>query len=550
MVESAVLLAALAAADEDQLIFDLAGIESRYDALIRAVPGVAVRFAMKACPLDDVLAALAKRGAGFDAASPNEITQALATGVPVEKIHYGNTVKSDRNIEAAYRAGVRDFVTDSVEDVTAIAAYAPGSRVFCRLATTGDGALWALNQKAGCSGDDAVLVLDRARELGLIPAGLSVHVGSQQMRPEAWTRAVDDLAAVIVELGRRGIHLDHVNLGGGLPATGYFNRRGERLDPPLDEIFAAIRDGMRRLRGAAGGELEFLLEPGRYLVADQGAIRAHVARLSTRRQLTGEREHWLYLSCGKFNGLYEMDQVQYRLFFPRETAGPRVPAVIAGPTCDSDDSFAHEHNLVEVPAGVASGDPVWILSTGAYATSYTTQAFNGFDPLPTTFVYAGTTGPRPRPLTGDDWDAVVALESAAYAGIGLSEDRAALRSRAAPGLSFVLGDGERIAGYLLALPYPALSHPDLTRAERQLHTSDNLHLHDVVIAEELRGGGLGRMLLEHLHETAAAKGFRQVSLVAVGNTAAFWSANGYHPHPEVEPHSGYGPGAVHMSREI
>jgi predicted N-acetyltransferase YhbS len=165
-------------------------------------------------------------------------------------------------------------------------------------------------------------------------------------------------------------------------------------------------------------------------------------------------------------------------------------------------------------------------------------------------VYAETTGPRPRQLAEDDWDAVAALESAAYAGIGLSEDRAALRSRAAPGLSFVLDDGERIAGYLLALPYPALTHPDLTRPERQVHTSDNLHLHDVVVAAELRGGGLGRRLLEHLHETAGAKGYRQVSLVAVGGSSAFWSANGYHPHPEVELHGSYGPGAVHMSRRL
>jgi diaminopimelate decarboxylase/GNAT superfamily N-acetyltransferase len=550
MAESPALRAALAAAGEDQIVFDIAGIENKYDSLIRALPGIAVRFAMKACPLDDVLGALAKRGAGFDAASPNEITQALATGVSVDRVHYGNTVKSDRNIETAYRAGVRDFVTDSVQDVAAIAAYAPGSRVFCRLASTGDGALWALNQKAGCSGADAVVVLERARSLGLVPAGLSVHVGSQQMQPAAWSRAADDLAAVVAELGRRGIHLEHINLGGGLPAAGYANRHGERLHPPLDEIFAAIRAGMRRLREVSASALEFILEPGRYLVAEHGAIRAHVARLSTREQLTGERENWLYLSCGKFNGLYEMDQVQYRLVFPAAGDGPRVPAVIAGPSCDSDDSFTHEHNLIEVPAATASGDPVWILSSGAYAMSYTTQGFNGFDPLPTTFVYAETTGPRPRPITEDDWDAVVALESTAYAGLGLSEDRAALRSRAAPGLSFVLDDGDRIAGYLLALPYPPLSHPDLTRAEHRVHASDNLHLHDVVVAAELRGGGLGRRLLAHLHETAAAKGFRQVSLVAVDGTASFWAANGYHPHHEAPSHSSYGPGAVHMSREI
>jgi ornithine decarboxylase len=374
--------AALAAAEEDQIVYDLNGIERQYESLLRELPGISVRFAMKACPVDEVLACLAARGSGFDAASPQEIEQAIRTGVPVGRIHYGNTIKSDRNIAAAHRLGVRDFATDSLEDVAAIAAHAPGARVFCRLATDGEGALWGLSRKFGCSAADAVLVMEAARAAGLGPSGLSVHVGSQQMSSGAWRAAFERLAEVLVALRRRGIRPDHVNLGGGLPALGYLDRRGRPLDPPLDKIFAVIRDGIQRLRELVGETMEFLIEPGRHLVADHGAIRAHVARLSARQQLGGEREYWLYLSCGKFNGLYEMDELQYRLVFPSHVGAECVPAVVAGPTCDSDDSFAHEHNRVQVPKAVTSGDPVWVLSCGAYATSYMTQGFNGFQPLP------------------------------------------------------------------------------------------------------------------------------------------------------------------------
>ncbi|WP_335933585.1 type III PLP-dependent enzyme [Streptomyces sp. PTD5-9] len=374
--------AALAAATEDRIIFDLAGIEAQYEALLRELPGVHVRFAMKACPVDAVLARLAGRGSGFDAASPREIEQALRTGAPADRIHYGNTIKSDRDIAAAYRLGVRDFATDSLEDVAATAAHAAGSRVFCRLATAGDGALWGLSRKFGCSGADAVRVLEAARTAGLTPSGLSVHVGSQQMTSEAWQDAFERLADVIVVLNRRGIPLDRVNLGGGLPALGYLDSRGRPLVPPVDKVFAVIRDGMQHLGAVSGSPLEFLVEPGRHLVADHGAIRARVARLSAREQIDGVREHWLYLSCGKFNGLYEMDQLQYPLLFPTHDGGDDVPAVVAGPTCDSDDAYAHAHNRVLVPRAVASGDPVWILSCGAYATGYMTQGFNGFAPLP------------------------------------------------------------------------------------------------------------------------------------------------------------------------
>ncbi|KJK51701.1 ornithine decarboxylase [Lentzea aerocolonigenes] len=385
------LRAALTAADEDQIVYDITGIEDTYDALTGELPGVRVRFAMKACPVGAVLEALSGRGAGFDTAGPNEIAQALAAGAPASEIHYGNTVKSDRDIADAHRLGVRDFATDSVEDVVAIAAGAPGSRVFCRLATAGTGALWGLSRKNGCSAADAVRVLETARASGLTPSGLSVHVGSQQMTARAWQDAFDTLAWVLTELRHRAIHLDHVNLGGGLPALGYHDLGGVALHPPMDEIFSAIRAGMRRLRAIA--PIGFVIEPGRHLVADHGAVRAHVVRLTTRRQLTGDTESWLYLSCGKFNGLYEMDQVQYRLVFPGHLGGDQVAAYVAGPTCDSDDTFSKGRARILVPRAVTSGDPVWILSSGAYSTSYTTLGFNGFAPLPVRFARDGARCP-------------------------------------------------------------------------------------------------------------------------------------------------------------
>ncbi|MFE2868737.1 type III PLP-dependent enzyme [Embleya sp. NPDC059259] len=380
---------ALTASTDDRIVFDLTGIEERYETLLAELPDISVRFAMKACPVDEVLSCLARKGAGFDAASPREIEQAIATGVPIDRIHYGNTIKSDRDIRDAYRLGIRDFATDSIEDVRAVAQHAPGARVFCRLATSGEGALWGLSRKFGCSGTDAVLILEEARALGLAPAGLSVHVGSQQMTAGAWQDAFDRLADVLAELHRRGTAPDHINLGGGLPALGYLDRHGRPLDPPLDKIFVVIREGIQRLRELSASPLDFLMEPGRWFVADNGAIRARVSRLSAREQLDGEREFWLYLSCGKFNGLYEMDELQYRLVFPTHPDTEYVPAVVAGPTCDSDDTYPYEEDLVPVPRGVASGDPVWIVSCGAYVTSYTTRGFNGFAPLPYTWVGGG-----------------------------------------------------------------------------------------------------------------------------------------------------------------
>jgi ornithine decarboxylase len=154
-----------------------------------------------------------------------------------------------------------------------------------------------------------------------------------------------------------------------------------------------------------------------------------------------------------------------------------------------------------------------------------------------------------RTLSPADWPGISALESATYAPLGLSEDPAVLRSRAGAGTSFVLCLGSALAGYLLALPYlygrvPALTDPSDSSA------SPDLHLHDMAIAAEHRGSGLGSRLAGHLFSAARAQGYARVSLVSVGGSGAFWSRHGFHPRPEVPAPAGYGPGATYMSRSL
>ncbi|MET9479819.1 GNAT family N-acetyltransferase [Streptomyces sp. NPDC006638] len=162
---------------------------------------------------------------------------------------------------------------------------------------------------------------------------------------------------------------------------------------------------------------------------------------------------------------------------------------------------------------------------------------------------------RVRPISEGDWDGIVALEAGAYTALGLSEERSALESRvrASPGTCFALDAEQRLAGYVLALPYPEHGYPDLTRAEETAAvraSRANLHLHDLVIEEGLRGRGLAKTLLHHLLATARAEGYERISLIAVNGSDTFWAANGFTARPGVAPAEGYGPGAVYMSRAV
>jgi GNAT superfamily N-acetyltransferase len=155
---------------------------------------------------------------------------------------------------------------------------------------------------------------------------------------------------------------------------------------------------------------------------------------------------------------------------------------------------------------------------------------------------------RIRNISDSDWPDVAALEADAYASSALSEGQAALesRGRVSPATCFVLDLDDRIAGYVLALPYPMFRYPDLTRMEESAFHSRNLHLHDLVIADNLRGRGWGTRLLCHLTATAGST-YERISLVAVGGMETFWAARGYRAHKEVELPQSYGNDAVYMS---
>ncbi len=165
---------------------------------------------------------------------------------------------------------------------------------------------------------------------------------------------------------------------------------------------------------------------------------------------------------------------------------------------------------------------------------------------------ASEVGIRIRPLVERDWDDLVALEARAYAESGLSEGSEALRSRAAvsPGTCFALEYDGQFGGYLLALPYPLGQCPDLSLAETAGFASGNLHAHDFVITEELRGRGLTPHFVRQIEAAARARGFERLSMVAVQRSHVLWARLGYTAHREVALPESYGTEAVYMSKAL
>ena len=353
------------------LVVDLDVVRENYLGFAKALPDTRVYYAVKANPAPEILKLLVELGCCFDVASINETHQVLAAGATAGRVSYGNTIKKESEIAAAYKLGVSMFAVYCEAEVEKVARAAPGSRVICRIHCDGSGAEWPLSRKFGCEPAYAADILELAHKSGLVPYGISFHVGSQQHNVEAWDRALASTAAVFKTCAERGIGLSMVNLGGGFPA------RYVRKTPKLESYGKAI---FKALRKHFGNNLpNTIIEPGRGLVGNAGIIEAEVVLIAKRSP--EDEVRWVYLDIGKFHGLAETIGESIR--YPIRTTHDRdemVPSIIAGPTCDSVDVL-YEKTPYPLPVTLAIGDRVLIEATGAYTATYSSVGFNGYPPL-------------------------------------------------------------------------------------------------------------------------------------------------------------------------
>jgi len=355
------------------LVIDLDVVGENYRKLRGAVPRAGIYYAIKANPAPEVLRLLAGLGSSFDVASMGEVEMVLATGVGAERISFGSTIKKSTEIAEAHAKGVRLYCFDSAAELDKIATNAPGSKVFCRILTSNEGAEWPLSRKFGCDVEMARELLVSAKDRNVIQHGVSFHVGSQQRDPKQWDAAIAQAAWLFQECEQRGVSLAMLNIGGGFPT------RYRRQVPQMAEYGAAIDESLRRHFGNRIPS-EIVVEPGRQIVGDAGVIQTEVILISTKS--AKEKRRWVYLDVGKFGGLAEtMDEaIQYPIVTPRK--GPAERVIIAGPTCDSADVL-YEKADYRLPLDLQIGDKVEIKSTGAYTTTYSSVGFNGFETLRT-----------------------------------------------------------------------------------------------------------------------------------------------------------------------
>lgn len=347
------------------LLIDLHAVAQNTQAVRAAFAGVEVFYALKCNPYPRIAATLAGLNAGFEVASAGELRSVLSLGVPPDRLMCLHPIKAPEFVSQLHAAGVSVMAVDSTEEIEKVAGLAPGSSAVIRIEVGGYGSRVPLGDKFGCSPADAVELSRFARRVGLQPAGVTLHVGSQCESLQAWAVALEVCRAVCARLAEDESPPEIVSLGGGLPVP---------YTPDVPDLRAIGEVVARAAPWRFGrGECRVAIEPGRAIAATAGTLVVSVVGTATR---AGVR--WVYLDAGTHHGLFEWLPAAGGLTMPvtaEVNDRPLQPCRLAGPTCDSYDALPGVFNLPELRVG----DRLAFRYAGAYSTAIATR-FNGFKP--------------------------------------------------------------------------------------------------------------------------------------------------------------------------
>jgi ornithine decarboxylase len=342
------------------LILDCERVRRQFRQLRKALPHVDLHYALKPLPHPAVVRAVIEEGGYLDLATSGEVQLVERLAIAPERCIHTHPIKRPADIANALEFGVRTFVADNPDEVRKFARHRDAVQLLLRVSFRSPGAMVDLSRKFGCD-PQAVLELARvAAGLGIGVRGLSFHAGSQTPDATKHVEAVEACARLMAA-GRRAKlgSFDTLDIGGGFPI--------DYLQPVQD-----IGRWCAPLRAALAGlpkRVRVIAEPGRYIV---GPAAIGVASVMGRAQREG---HWWYYLDDGLYGSYSgqlYDHARYPVE-PLRTDGEQLPAVLAGPTCDSVDVIAENLMLPQLKAG----DLIIGRAMGAY-TRASASEFNFF----------------------------------------------------------------------------------------------------------------------------------------------------------------------------
>jgi diaminopimelate decarboxylase len=342
-------------------VYSSAVIRDRYarlESMLSAVPH-RIHYTLKANSNRTILRLLRGLGAGADVVSGGELEKAMRAGFRAEEIIFGGVGKTDDELRCAVDVGVRLINVESEAEIVRLdeLARAAGKIAAIGLRVNPELDLHAAHDyiktgekghKFGIPYDDALRVATRAAAMKNVAlVGLDMHLGSQLSRIEPYRVGTERLMSLHRALADAGIDtIEYLDIGGGLGV-----RYDSELPPDLERFAKLVLPLLEPTK------LTLVMEPGRYIVGNAGALLATVLY----RKQSGGKEYII-----TDTGMTELLRPSHYGAFHRieavDEADAEIVADVVGPVCESGDFLALDRKLPDVQAG----DLILVHDVGAY----------------------------------------------------------------------------------------------------------------------------------------------------------------------------------------
>jgi diaminopimelate decarboxylase len=327
-------------------------------------------YAVKANSSLAILRLLAKQGAGFDIVSGGELERVRKAHKPaLKKVVFSGVGKQAWEIDAALHADILQFNVESEGELQLLAARAEALGKRARFALRVNPDVFAETHpyiSTGLSEHKFGIDIKIARAIyrkaakskWLDPAGVSVHIGSQIRKVDPFAAALARVTSLIADLRKDGHNIRYVDAGGGLGID--YGTTNFHPDQQVEKYAAALNKGL------ADEKAHLLLEPGRFIVAQAGALLTRVLVVKKNGSKT------FVITDAGMNDLIRpaLYHAHHEIIPVKQPAGKStITADIVGPVCESGDFFARDRVLPTVKPG----DLVLLLDAGAYGMSLTSN---------------------------------------------------------------------------------------------------------------------------------------------------------------------------------
>jgi diaminopimelate decarboxylase len=335
-----------------------------------------VCYAVKANSALAILKLLADRGAGFDIVSGGELERVLAAAPEaVDRVVFSGAGKTAAEIDLALNLGILEFNVESAAELELLGKRAAKLKKKARFALRVNPDVFAethpyistglREHKFGVDIKAALAIYKGAAGNRWLEAhSVSVHIGSQIRSADPFGAAMERVMKLVRQLKREGIELSAVDAGGGLGIDyhmGSFDAAAK-----VAEYAAAVEAALDGFEG------RLMMEPGRFLVAQAGALVARVLQVKRNGKKT------FAITDAGMNDLIRpaLYQAHHEIVPVRPRAGKALAVDVVGPICETGDFFARDRKL----APLEPGDLVAVLDAGAYGMAQSSNYNTRFRP--------------------------------------------------------------------------------------------------------------------------------------------------------------------------